>query len=199
MKKDPKEWTLEIIKEVQNEFSVFLENVPPKDRNAKGELKKWSVKDEIAHLAFWFEIFVANIRACRAGNSLISTKNYLQMNDQAWGELKDLTWNEVEKKSLGALTEIAAEIKGLTIEELIEGAKFSVEPHRNPPRPLLKSLLYELIDHPFKHLVKLYTKQGNPKKAVASLIRISNTLKQPGFSQWSANSVSKINKYLTMN
>lgn len=194
MKQDIKEWTLSVVNECSKEFTLFLADVPKKEREIKGEIKEWSVKDQIAHLTFWFEIFVENIHSYRNGKSLISTKDYLKMNDMAWEDRKNLSWAEIEDNFIKAIKQIEIEVKRLNIEELIDGNIFSVEPHRNPPRPFTKSLLYELIDHPFKHLTKQYVKFGNREKAIESLKRISNVLKQHGFSKWANASLSKIQK-----
>lgn len=75
MKQELKEWIVSLIVEAKNELILFLKSIPQKEYDIKGELKKWSTKDQIAHLTFWFEIFVENIKACHKGESLISTKN----------------------------------------------------------------------------------------------------------------------------
>lgn len=199
MKQDAKEWTLSLIAAVRGEFEFFAAQIPKKERGVTGELKHWSTKDDIAHLCFWLEVFVKNIKSRRTGKTLISTSNYRIMNDQAWHESKDLSWSEIEVKLMSVFDEIEAEIKTLSLEEITDGNKFSVEPQRNPPRPLVKSLLYELVDHPFHHLVKIHRKLNNTDKANESLALLTAILKQPGFSKWTAAALNKIRKRRAFN
>lgn len=192
VKTDIKQWTLNIIETSSHEFQTFIKTIPAKERKAVGQLKAWSAKDEIAHLTFWLETFAKNLKNLRQSKPLISTKNYLAMNDAAWEKCKDLSWAQVEDTLSKALTDIEKQVNTLSVEELTNGKKFSLE---SWGRPLVVSVLYELIDHPMHHFVKLYKKYDKRSKAIETLARLEDVLKQPGMSKWTATSRNKIKKH----
>jgi hypothetical protein len=192
VKTDLTQWSLQIISVSREEFQTFIGTIPAKEREVVGGLKAWSAKDEIAHLTFWLETFAKNIKSLRQDKPLISTKNYLAMNDSAWEKRKDLSWAEVEANLAKTLTDIDKQVKMLSVEELTNGKTFSLE---SWGRPLIKSLLYELVDHPLHHFVKLYKRFGQDRKAREMLKRITRTLIQPGVAKWTATSRSKIQKH----
>jgi Protein of unknown function (DUF1706) len=195
MKTDIKQWTLEVIATSRTEFKMLMSMIPPKQREVVGQIKQWSAKDELSHLSFWLELFAKNTKARRKGKALIDTSDYLAMNDNASEERKDWTWSEVDTALTRALEEIEKQVKALSVDELTEAEMFTLEPQRKSPRPFIKSLLYDLIDHPLHHWVKLYKKYGHEAKAADMLGRVSLTLKRPGVSKWTTTSRSKIKKH----
>ncbi len=168
----------------------MIKHVPGKERKVVGQLKAWSAKDEIAHLTFWLETFVKNIKNRQSKNPLIDANNYLAVNDAAWARYKDLSWAEVEEKLSRVFDDIETQGKALRLEELTDASVFTLE-----GKPLVKSLLYEVVDHPLHHFVKLYRKYGKTKQALEALVRLETVLSQPGTSTWTATSRSKIKKH----
>jgi hypothetical protein len=196
MKTDVKQWALALIDTSRDEFTTLIASIPQDQRKTVGKLKQWSPKDELAHLTFWIEVFVSNIKASREGRSLLNTSNYLVMNDEAWEERKNWTWADVEKALAKALVDVKKQIEDLSSETLTESQRFSLEPDRTSPRPLLQNLTYELIDHPLHHFTKLYQKFGDEAKTTELLTRVLKVLKQPGVSKWSVTSRNKIGKHV---
>lgn len=192
---DVKGFALAVTAAARAEFRTFIEHLPAEQRIAVGTLKHWSPKDEVAHLTYWIDVFVTNVQAQRDGRTLIDTRDYLAMNDRAWQARKDWTWAEIEAALERGLAEIEAQISELNADDLIDPQRFTLEAERKSPRPLLPSLLYELIDHPLHHFIGMIHKFGNASQAVALLTRIESVLKQPGISKWTATSRRKIQTY----
>lgn len=115
-----KQWALSVIDASSFEFDALLAKIPSGQRDTVGELKKWSPKDQIAHLIFWIDLFSTNLRACRKGSSLISTADYLAMNDVAWLEQKDWTWLDIETNLARIFSDIRAQIQDLSSEDFKE-------------------------------------------------------------------------------
>lgn len=90
------------------------------------------------------------------------------------------------------LSDIEKHVKALSVEALTDAKVLWLE---RPGKPLLKSLLYELVDHPLHHFVKLYRKYDKNAKALETLARLHNVLAQPGTSKWTATSRNKIKKH----
>lgn len=150
------------------------------EREALGELQAWSTKDEIAHLAYWIALFAAHIAAARAGHPLTDTRPYLAMNDAAWHERAAWDWPTVEQALLRAIDAVEAQLATLSGDELRDAARLTVEPARRPPRPVIRSVLYELIDHPLHHLAGIYQRLGAAEPRVAMLARVAALVEQPG-------------------
>jgi hypothetical protein len=192
---DVKPWALSLISGVRTEFTMLMTQIPDEQRHLVGEMKQWSPKDEIAHLTYWIELFVANLQACRANRPLINTQNYLAMNDLAWVERSAWTWIEVEHALAQVLADLQIEIETLSSQALVDPQCFTLEPARKSPRPLLRNLLYEVIDHPLHHFVGLYDKFGNTAQKRVLLERTQQRLKWPGTSKWTETTRRKIRTY----
>jgi Protein of unknown function (DUF1706) len=195
MKTDIKVWTLSVVDSSYHEFKTFIASIPEHERETVGQLKAWSAKDEVAHLGFWLETFAKNIKARRDGKPLIETNNYLAMNDKAWEQRKGWTWAKIEERLERAFNDIKKQNKALNLDELTNANVFTLEPKRSSPHPLVKSFLYELIDHPLHHFVKLYRKYDMTTQASATLTRLQKVLEQRGTAAWTTLSRNKIKKH----
>jgi hypothetical protein len=192
---DVKQWALAIIAASRHEFNTLLSRMPAEHRSRSGQLKDWSPKDEIAHLAYWIDLFAHNIQACREAQPLTDTRDYRAMNDAAWPVSKDWSWDEAEAAVERALTAVAAQVTVLDMADLTDPQRCTLEPHRKAPRPLIQSLLYDLVDHPLHHFVGLYRQFGDAEGQSAMLTRLEGALRQPGVSKWTATTRRKIQNY----
>lgn len=195
MKTDMKQWALALIDAARNEFGILMASIPQEQRNMVGELKQWSAKDEIAHLLYWIEVFSTNIEARRKGQPLTDISNYLAMNDAAWQARKDWTWANLETELARVLTNVETQLHDLHIEDLIDPQSFTLETVRKSPRPLLRNLIYELVEHPFHHFMGLYQRFSDKAQINSLIERTLHSLKQPGTSKWSATTRNKIRRY----
>jgi hypothetical protein len=186
---------LALITAARHEFTTLIAALPPATRDAQGSLKDWSPKDEMAHLAYWIEIFVVQIQARRAGQPLMDTRDYLRRNDIAWAARKDQSWSEVEASLESALAALEGEIRAFSDDELVDAQRLTIEPHAKTPRPLLRNLIYEMIEHPLVHMVGIYRKIGDEAGLRAMLTRIEVPLKVRGFSRFAASALRKIKGY----
>lgn len=186
VKVDLKAQTFTLLRSARSEFEHMLAHIPQAERTRVGQLKHWSPKDEIAHLAYWIDLFASNIQAIRTGAPLVDTRDYRAMNDRAWQVRQGWSWAEIEQAVAQALTAVETQIAALSAEELIDAKRFTLEPDRASPRPLLHSLIYELIEHPNHHFSGLYRKLGDEAAMSALFSRSLQTLSQLGSARWSA-------------
>ncbi|MDX2140655.1 MAG: DinB family protein [Chloroflexota bacterium] len=189
---EPLSWALAVTHAARHEFAALIAALPDAERTAVGELKHWSPKDEIAHLAYWIEVFVSNIQAQREGRPLIDTRPYLAMNDAAWEVRRAWTWGEVEAATAATLGQLEMLLQNMSADDLTDPQRFTIEPLRTAPRPLIRSLLYELVDHPVHHFTGLYRKISDPDGMSAMLVRYDAVLQKRGTSQWTATTRKKI-------
>ncbi len=195
MKSSIQDWSCALIAASHIELHTLIARMPAAQRTSEGKLKDWSPKDELTHLAYWIEVFVSNIDARREGRPLIDTRDYLAMNDAAWDARKDWSWQEVEENLDRVFAAVEVRLDGFSDADLIDPAVFTLEPDRASPKPLIRSLLYELYDHPLHHLVGLYRKFGDAEGLTAMLMRVSAALHMRGTAKWTAATRRKIAKY----
>lgn len=129
MNADIKPWALGLIDLVRLEVATLLTHLPTSHKRAKGELKNWSAKDEIAHLAYWLELFAGNIKAARSGKPLNNTRDYLAQNDAAWPVRNPWTWAQVELAWNTALLELETQIESLPLEQLTNANSLATDPN----------------------------------------------------------------------
>lgn len=189
------QWSLDVIELARANVVFVMNDTPIIYREAIGGIHDWSPKDEFAHLAYWVDVFETNIRAFRTNKPLINTSDYLVMNDNAWITRKDWTWEYIEQEVLRVLAATKMQIAQLEVDDLINSTRFTVDPNNGKARPLLRSLLYELIDHPLHHFIGLYKKFGANAHTLALLANTSSILTQSGVSKWAISSRRKIQAY----
>ena len=195
----PKQYALSVIDASSFEFATLIAQIPQNQRDMVGELKKWSPKDQIAHLIYWIDLFAGNLRACRGGSGLISTADYLAMNDAAWLERKDWTWLDIEINLARIFADLRAQVQELSSEDLTNAHRYSLEASEAEPEPILQSLIYELIKHPVHHLVIMYGIFGNHVGIDSLLARTLKVTNQPDVLIWSEPTVKKIQEFIEQN
>lgn len=195
IKVDIKQQTLGLSAFARAEFARLLTHIPEEQRHRPGKLNQWAPKDEIAHLAYWIALFATNVQARRTGQPLIDTRAYRAMNDRAWAERKDWTWDAVEQAVTQGLNAVELQLNALRAEELVDPKYFTLEPDRPAPRPLLHNVVYELIDHPNHHFVGLYRKFADEAAITALFTRSLQTLGQLGSARWSTKTRKAAEKH----
>ncbi len=187
-----KQWAFSLINASSFEFDTLMARIPESQRGVVGELKKWSPKDQVAHLIYWIELFVANTKACRQGRAIVSTADYLTMNDSAWQERKDWTWPDVEANIARIFLDVRGQVQELSLEELIDARRYSVETDESGPKPILQSLAYELIAHPSHHFARMYWAFGDREGVDSLFARTLRVTNQSGVLTWSEPTLKKI-------
>lgn len=174
------QWSASLIEAARDEFSRLRASAPAGQRAVQGELKRWSPKDEMAHLVYWLDLYAAKLKALRAGRDPEDVRNYQERNDAAWPLRRNWTWDRVEQEWLRALQQVAAEWALLSEAE---------------QRQLMRSLIYELVDHPHHHFVRLYRKFRQPARGKAMLARTEALLAQRGASKWTVTPRRKLKRW----
>ncbi len=181
MKADDANWTRTIIRYSRNEYIRLMVRVPLEQRQKNSTLKTWSIKDELIHLVFWLEVFLANIQAQKNGKALIDTSNYLAMNDQTWLERHEWTWQRLEKTTEQVFANLESELIQMDVRQFLLAGE-----------PLAKLLVYELFTHSLHHFEGIYKKLGLGLEHQVMLKRVLVVLERRSFSRFTANTRKKI-------
>jgi hypothetical protein len=192
---DIRQWSIDIIAMTRANFAQCLADIPVTQREIEGTITQWSAKDELTHLAYWIDVFVQNIQAAHTGKPILDTRDYQALNEAAWHARHTWTWHAIEADIQRVLTALEQELARLPTHAFSDATAFTVEPYRKSPRSLIRSLLYELIDHPFHHFTGLYARLEMQPQLQSLLTTTLTVLSQPGTSKWSAPSRTKIKQY----
>jgi hypothetical protein len=186
-----KDWALGLIGFARVETKTFGAQLSPAERETPGEAQRWSTKDEWAHLAFWLETFADNLIARLEGRAPKDIRDYQALNSQTWLERRGWTWTQADAALYGALDRLEGQIATLELKQLTDAGMLTLE----PPKPLIRTLLYEVVDHPTHHLVRLYAKTGRGASVPALLERTRAALAQRGMSAWTRSSRTRLDKH----
>jgi hypothetical protein len=186
-----KGWALELIALTRSELQAFGARLEPEQRAAHGELRRWSVKDELGHLEFWVNTFSDNIAAKLEGRALKDIRDYQALNDQAWFERQRWTWTQLETALTETWARLETQVQALESAQFTDAAVFTLE----PPKPLVRTLLYEVVDHPLHHLVRLYLKTDQGQRVPDLLERVQGRLARRGMAVWARSSRAKLRKH----
>ena len=83
-----------------------------------GPQEDWSVKDLMAHIAWWEGYAVRRVAILLAGNDDLETPDFDAFNSKIFEEYKDLAISVVQKKFEKAFLDIEAQISKLSEEQL---------------------------------------------------------------------------------
>jgi hypothetical protein len=187
------QWAADISAASRAEFRRMIDFLPADEKARVGAINHWSAKDELTHLVFWLETFAANTLAQREGRALIDTRDYLRLNDEAWVERHDWSWEATESGLAAAFAQIERSIAGLTPEQFIDPAAFSWE----APRPFLYTLIYDLVDHPMLHFAGLYRRLAGQSELDAATQRMTDVLLRRGYASLTLYTRKKLRRYAT--
>ncbi len=179
-----------ILEVAKHEFVVLESHIPPKMHDAKGEADTWSAKDVFAHVTYWLGAFSYNIDARIHSKTLIDTRDYLELNRQAWKLRNKLTWDRIRSDLDRAFANIQTRVHSLTAAQLTDASCFSIS-----DRPLVVDYMYDLIEHPMHHWMILYRKANAEEMAVEMLTRVLRGVSQKGLMKWSLSARRKILKH----
>lgn len=181
---ETKSRVLGLIESTQTDLQELLNSLSPEEKKAKGNLKKWSVKDMISHLNFWGRHFLRQLEKSAKGEKVPLSGDYLdQVNDGVLYEHIDQPLEEALAEYAKIHQELMSVCKSFSAEDMNDTKKYSwLE-----GRPMSDRLLGNLVWHPQTHIADFYVKRGQLDKAIALQEALMDKLKD--FPTWGVNAV----------
>lgn len=185
---------LELIESTQTDLQGLLTSLTPEERNARGNLKRWSFKDMITHLNFWGRHFLQQLEKSAKGEKVPLSGEYLdQVNDGVLFEHIDQPLEEAMKEYDQIHIELMRVYKSLSAEEMSDVKKYDwLE-----GRPMSDRILGNLVWHPQSHIADFYVKRGQLEKAITLQESLTEKLKY--FTTWGANAVYNVACFYALN
>jgi hypothetical protein len=152
---------LELIQRSQAEYQAFIDHLPDAEKSATGTADQWSVKDIVAHLAFWMETMNERLTAAKHGQVPAESRDFNALNAEAFEKRRGLSWAQAVDAVDNAFKTLTALIQDFSDEELSDPKRY---PWLNG-RPLTGSIAGNSFGHVYEHIADYHVKHGNMERA----------------------------------
>jgi len=153
---------IDLLREAQKDQDDFIAGIDAAERDATGTPNHWSVKDHVAHMAFWRERAVEYLAAALARETPPSYEPFEEYNQRVFKERRDWPWPHVQETSSRAYSDLLAQIERLTEDDLVAFGRFEWTPDNEP---LYSVVLGNCYEHTRDHLAQYYLDHGDAKTA----------------------------------
>jgi hypothetical protein len=143
--------------EVEKEFVAALSD---EERHAGGSLEQWTIRDTIAHNAYWRKHHAEDVLAVLAGETPVEVEDD-QTNEQVYSRYKDQSWQEVDILVNTGIERMRQALASLSEEDL---QRSDFYPWKQGA-PLWREIVGNIYSHPIIHLSDWHIKRGNPSRA----------------------------------
>jgi tetratricopeptide (TPR) repeat protein len=152
---EKKERILSLIERGLAEERALFSWLTAEERSAHGTIDGWAPKDVISHLADWKIRLAENVARVARGESPIDYNNYLELNDQAFLEHQDDSWERVWARNEQGCRQLAEQVRLRSEAELAQSDFFP------GGQPLWRRLVGTAYLHTEMHLVPIYLTRGD--------------------------------------
>jgi hypothetical protein len=152
----------ELIELLQKGYEVekeFIATLSDKERNADGTFENWTVKDCIAHNAYWRKHHAEEVLAVLAGNTPVHSEDD-QVNEKVYSRYKDQSWEEIDTLVDTGLKRMGEALASLSEDDLQRDNFYPWE----QGRPLWRDIVGNIYTHPVIHISEWHIKRGDPAR-----------------------------------
>lgn len=149
----------EFLKKGRQVEKEFIATLSDEERNAEGTFEIWSVKDNIAHNAYWRKHHAEDVLAVLAGKT--PTHMDEQINHEVHSRYKDQSWEDVDTLVNAGMKCMGEAIASISEDDLQRDDFYPWE----QGVPMWREILGNIYMHPIVHLAEWHIKRGNPARA----------------------------------
>lgn len=149
----------EFLKKGRQVEKEFIATLSDEERNAEGTFEIWSVKDNIAHNAYWRKHHAEDVLAVLAGKT--PTHMDEQINHEVYSRYKDQSWEDVDTLVNAGMKCMGEAIASISEDDLQRDDFYPWE----QGVPMWREILGNIYMHPIVHLAEWHIKRGNPARA----------------------------------
>jgi tetratricopeptide (TPR) repeat protein len=115
---------IDIIESTLGEFRVLNDIFSPQVLEQKGSLKKWTIRDDVIHCAFYINQFADRL-AWPRDHAKEDGNDYLKVNDEVWEKHQTESWQEALQMLENASQALIRALQPLSDEELNDDKTFT--------------------------------------------------------------------------
>jgi len=175
---------LDLFSSMHKELKAIVSRLTDEEKNARGSIEQWSVKDILVHLAFWGSHFNRQVEKAIAGQTVPVAGDYYEiLNDGILMRNLDKPLEDARREEEAVFNQTIRLLEGMNEDELVDFEKYAFLEKRS----LLDRALGTECWHVLSHISDYYVKKGQIEKA--EVLQVSYTEKLKSFPTWKANAV----------
>jgi tetratricopeptide (TPR) repeat protein len=163
---------IDLFEQSRRNLHAWIEQLSPAEREEAGGPKRWSAKDQVAHICAWREVSVEHLQMIRNGEKPPDINEFDPINAQFYEAHRLMTWDEMLEKEKRLARAFVDELQALSEEQL-------TDPERNPwrnGRPVWNYAMIEVYTHPEMHRAFYYAERGRLEQANRIQENLAHTL-----------------------
>lgn len=185
---------LNLFKSMRTELAGIVDGLTEAQKQERGSLQKWGVKDLLVHLAFWGDHFNRQLEAAREGSHIPEAGDYYEiLNDGVLLRNMDKPFEDARREEKAAFDKTIALLEAESPDALVDPKKYA---YMNG-RALLDRALGTECWHVAAHISDYYLKEGQYDKAAQ--LQEAYTAKFLAFPTWKANAWYNLACFYSLN
>jgi len=185
---------LALFRSMHSELEKLLSNLSETQKNERGSLQQWAIKDMLVHLAFWGSHFKRQVTCTLSGEKPPMAGDYYDLlNDGLFLRNMDTPYAEAFAQEEKAHEECLHLLETLDADDLCSTEKYAWLEGRS----LLERALGTEAWHVMAHISDFYLKQGNVDQAVRLQETYAHMLRV--FPVWDVNAVYNLACFYAQN
>jgi tetratricopeptide (TPR) repeat protein len=159
---------LSLLELARDERQAWIDSIPEAERQATGTAEKWSLKDDLAHMAFWERRSAERIAAQRRGDTFAELGDgFQEVNERVFEERRRWTWKQVLEDAERAHAALADHVRALD-----DAALTAARPTESGGEQVIATnLLGNGYWHVLEHVARSYAARGEFDRAERLLDR----------------------------
>jgi len=185
---------LNLFKSMRSELAGIVDGLSEAQKQERGSLQKWGVKDLLVHLAFWGDYFNRQIEAAREGKQVPEAGEYYEiLNDGVLLRNMDKPFEDARREEEAVFDKSIALLEAESPNDLVDAKKYA---YMNGCTLLDRALGTECY-HVAAHISDHYLKKGQYDKAAQ--LQEEYTTKLLAFLTWKANAYYNLACFYSLN
>ena len=185
---------LNLFKSMRSELAGIVDGLTEDQKQERGSLQKWGVKDMLVHLAFWGDHFNRQLEATRESKHIPEAGDYYEiLNDGVLLRNMDKPFEDARREEEAVFDKTIALLEAETPDNLLDPKKYAYMDGRT----LLDRALGTECWHVVAHISDYYLKESQYDKAAR--LQEAYTAKLLAFPTWKANAYYNLACFYSLN
>jgi tetratricopeptide (TPR) repeat protein len=185
---------LDLFSSLREELNRIVNGLTDGQKQMRGSLQGWGVKDMLTHLAFWGGHFNSQLEAARTGSHVPEAGDYYEiLNDGILLRTMDKPFEDARREEEAAFEKSISLLEAVSPDDLMDPKKYAFMNGRT----LLDRALGTECWHVVSHISDYYIKQGQYDKA--ALLQEDFTTRLLTFPTWKPNAYYNLACFYSLN
>jgi tetratricopeptide (TPR) repeat protein len=159
---------LDLLEQARDERQAWIESIPEAEWQATGTPEQWSLKDDLAHMAFWDGRSAERIAAALRGDAPAEGgPGFQEINERVFEERRGWTWAQVLDDAERSHAALIDHVRALGDAALTEARAVAGGGERTIAADLLGNGYWHIIEH----VARSYAARGQLERAERMLDR----------------------------